>query len=146
MPSFQTIDAFRGQYAFLSNFHPAKVWLGGKLYPTVEHAFQAAKTEDPEERERIRQAATPGKAKRMGQNVKLRYGWEENKQDVMLFLCLQKFRKNPLRRLLLRTGSAKLVEVNTWGDTYWGVCNGVGKNALGKILMDIRVLMSEQWL
>ena len=32
----------------------------------------------------------------------------------------------------------ELVEDNAWGDTFWGRCNGIGKNHLGKILMVIR--------
>jgi predicted NAD-dependent protein-ADP-ribosyltransferase YbiA (DUF1768 family) len=32
----------------------------------------------------------------------------------------------------------ELIEGNWWGDTYWGVCNGVGENHLGKLLMKIR--------
>ncbi len=43
-----------------------------------------------------------------------------------------------LREKLLATGDRKLVEGNTWGDTFWGVCRGNGKNHLGKILMKIR--------
>ena len=40
--------------------------------------------------------------------------------------------------LLLATGDAKIVEGNTWGDVFWGVCNGVGENHLGEILMKVR--------
>ena len=39
---------------------------------------------------------------------------------------------------LLATGKATLVEGNSWGDTFWGVCRGKGKNMLGKILMRVR--------
>lgn len=53
-------------------------------------------------------------------------------------LLRQKFSKTPLRRLLLATGEAELIEGNTWGDTYWGVCHGVGQNHLGCLLMKIR--------
>lgn len=42
------------------------------------------------------------------------------------------------RKKLLATENALLVEGNTWNDTYWGVCNGVGKNTLGQLLMKIR--------
>ena len=35
-------------------------------------------------------------------------------------------------------GEEYLEEGNTWHDTYWGVCNGKGKNKLGKILMQVR--------
>ena len=50
-----------------------------------------------------------------------------------------KFSKNPiLKAKLLATGDAELIEGNWWNDTYWGVCKGVGKNKLGKILMRVR--------
>ena len=35
---------FKGEYAFLSNFYPSTFILDGKIYPTVEHYFQAQKT------------------------------------------------------------------------------------------------------
>jgi hypothetical protein len=34
-----------------------------------------------------------------------------------------------------------LIEGNTWGDTFWGVCNGVGENNLGKTLMNVREIL-----
>lgn len=40
--------------------------------------------------------------------------------------------------MLLKTGDEELVEGNTWGDTFWGVCKGKGRNELGKILMKVR--------
>ena len=64
------IRSFSGAYGFLSNFHPSVVAFGDADYPTVEHAFQAAKTLAGEERERIRSAATPGAAKRLGRRVR----------------------------------------------------------------------------
>lgn len=33
---------------------------------------------------------------------------------------------------------------NYWKDTYWGVCNGVGENHLGKLLMKIREKLKEK--
>lgn len=53
-------------------------------------------------------------------------------------LIHQKFSQEPLRSQLLNTGEEELVEGNTWGDTYWGICNGKGQNNLGKILMKVR--------
>lgn len=133
------ITKFRGDYAFLSNFYvPAQVTLDGHMYVSVEHAYQAAKTVDEHERRRIREALTPGVAKRMGKKVIMRPDWEEIKETVMLDLCRQKFANNPLRTLLLKTKGQDLVEGNEWGDVFWGVCNGVGENKLGKILMQIR--------
>jgi len=40
--------------------------------------------------------------------------------------------------MLLQTGDEELIEGNKWGDRFWGVCKGKGKNNLGKILMKIR--------
>jgi len=67
-----TVRAFVGQYAFLSNFYRAPVMLDGVGYPTVEHAYQAAKTGDPKEREWVRSAPSPGEAKRRGRRVRKR--------------------------------------------------------------------------
>jgi predicted NAD-dependent protein-ADP-ribosyltransferase YbiA (DUF1768 family) len=53
-------------------------------------------------------------------------------------LLRQKFAHPELRRLLLATGDAELVEGNTWGDRFWGVCAGRGQNHLGRLLMAIR--------
>ena len=70
--------------------------------------------------------------------VKLREDWEQVKLLVMEDLVRQKFSKDPLKDRLLSTGSEYLEETNWWKDTYWGVCNGVGENILGQILMRVR--------
>jgi predicted NAD-dependent protein-ADP-ribosyltransferase YbiA (DUF1768 family) len=56
----------------------------------------------------------------------------------MLNLLRQKFQNPELREKLLCTGKLELIEGNYWGDTYWGVCRGVGENRLGKLLMLVR--------
>ena len=65
-------------------------------------------------------------------------GWDGFKLDVMRTLVTQKFAKEPLRSMLLITGDEELVENNSWNDTWWGVCRGVGENNLGKLLMTLR--------
>ena len=133
------IDCFDGEYAFLSNFYDSPIEKDGIVYPTNEHFFQAMKTLDNEERKRIAAAETPGKAKRMGRSVKLRPDWEQSKIQIMKegltlkFLC-----HKDLAEKLVATGDVWLIEGNWWGDTYWGVCNGVGHNMLGNLLMEIR--------
>ena len=52
------IDRFTGRYGWLSNYGPGETDYDGLTYPTVEHAFNAAKTLDPVERERVRAAPT----------------------------------------------------------------------------------------
>lgn len=134
-----------------SNFHLRAVSYDGDWYRSNEHAYQAAKTLDLTERSRIRQADTPGHAKRMGKPkhlggiVTLNPDWEQIKVQVMLALCRQKFSTyNDLRQLLLDTGDQVIVEANTWHDNVWGDCicphcaDKPGQNLLGNILMLVR--------
>lgn len=132
------IDIFTGKYRFLSNFWFSEVILDGERAATVEHAFQAAKTTDTMARRRILTAPSPGIAKRLGREAPLRAGWNDMKIGVMRALLRQKFSAHFLRQLLIDTGDAELIEGNTWNDTFWGVCNGVGENHLGKLLMEVR--------
>lgn len=139
MSEWATIDAFRGDYFFLSNFSCSVVSFWDWSYPTVEHAFQAAKTTSLQMRAIIGTAPTPGEAKRLGRGVELRPDWEGLKIPLMEHLLRQKFAPNsPNAGRLLATGDARLVEGNTWGDTFWGVCGGHGENWLGRLLMKVR--------
>ncbi len=133
------IGAFQGEYRFLSNFWPAVVVDEGIVYPTVEHAYQAAKTLDLGERRRIAGLATPGEAKRAGEAMVLRGDWASIKYAVMLRCVRYKFLHHAeLGAKLVGTGDAYLEEGNTWGDEIWGVYRGRGTNWLGKILMEVR--------
>ena len=132
------ITAFQGEYRWLSNFWPSQVIFEGQTYPTVEHAYQAAKTLDYDARGFIKSCATPGEAKRASKNLVLRTDWEQVKVGIMESLLKQKFAWPALRDKLLVTKSEELVEGNTWNDTFWGVCRGKGQNTLGKLLMAIR--------
>lgn len=138
------ISTFTGPHAFLSNFYPARVTLDGVVYPTVEHAYQAAKSADPSFAYRLSIAALPGThagaaaAKRAGRHVPLRPDWERVKVGVMRDLLRQKFAHLELRAKLAATDE-ELVEGNWWGDRFWGQSPlGVGENWLGRILMEIR--------
>jgi ribA/ribD-fused uncharacterized protein len=134
------IDSFEGEYRFLSNFYPAETVFEGVTYPTSEHAYQAAKSLDPAERQKIAAQPTPAEAKRAGRALpKQRADWEQVKFDVMERCVRDKFTRHAdLRAKLLASGDAELIEGNTWGDRIWGVYQGQGENHLGKILMKIR--------
>lgn len=126
---------FHGEYRFLSNFWPAAVTLDEVTYPSIEHAYQAAKTLDPAERASFVGCAA-GQAKRLGRSISLRSDWDAIKDAVMRDLVAQKFAPGrPLAQRLLATGAARIIEGNTWGDTYWGMCGGRGLNKLGEMLM-----------
>jgi len=134
------ITEFQGPYRFLSNFYPAQVEFEGLSYPTVEHAYQSAKTLNMDDRKRIAAAPTPAAAKAAGRAMQpLRPDWDTAKFQVMETCLRYKFTQHPdLRAALLATGDAHLEEGNTWNDTIWGTVNGVGDNRLGKLLMKIR--------
>jgi ribA/ribD-fused uncharacterized protein len=132
------IDSFKDEYRFLSNFYPCVVEFEGRCYSSVEHAYQAAKTTNELDRIRIQGMTTPGRAKRLGRTVVIRSDWDSMRLDIMRSLVEQKFADSELARMLNDTGNQELVEGNTWGDTFWGVCKGVGENHLGRILMGVR--------
>lgn len=139
-------------YRFLSNFYP-------DTGPTSEHLYQAFKglgdAENIEGFTAILNADTPGKAKRLGRQIKLRSDWDEVKDEIMLTILRGKFKRRPLRDWLVDTRRAVLIEGNKHGDTYWGATrtgssrsfpawrgnHGVvwyGKNMLGILLMQVR--------
>lgn len=135
----ETIDRFTGKYRFLSNFWPCEVPYDGVMWPSAEHAYQAAKTEDTVQKALIATLTTAGQAKRMGRRVTMRPDWNEIKLDVMLDIVHAKFFGNVgLGHMLVDTSDARLVEGNDWGDRFWGVCNGEGRNHLGLILEQVR--------
>lgn len=140
------IEAFKDEYRFLSNFHPAEVEWEGCLYPTVEHAYQAAKTVIPEERAAVLACPHAGAAKKYSAKLTIRPDWEAIKPTVMRQLLRAKFSIPELRELLLATGEEEIIEGNSWHDTYWGQCycercRGEGQNLLGQMLMEIRAAL-----
>lgn len=134
----KTIDKFSGEYRWLSNSWPCSVEYEGVVYPSVENAYQAAKTDDLDARKRF-VSLSPSDAKKEGRKLKMRQNFEEFKIQIMFPLVLYKFLDHESLWLkLIETGDAVLIEGNTYGDTFWGQCNGQGRNELGKILMMIR--------
>ncbi len=133
-------------YGCFSNFAPYPIKLKGKEWPTSEHYFQAQKFVGSEHEEAIRLAKSPTIAARMGRSRKrpLRPDWEEVKDDVMREAVLAKFTQHSkIRRILIDTGDARLVE-HTARDSYWGDGgDGHGQNRLGQILMELRAKLAE---
>lgn len=111
------------------------------MYPSSEHAYQAAKTENLKIRRWFTDpAVTPAEAKAAGKNIVLRSNWEKIKVNVMRKILYDKFSPSNawLYESLIETSNLYLEETNTWKDTFWGVYHGVGQNWLGKILMEVR--------
>jgi len=144
------ITRFFGNEFFLSNFYLVDIEYKGDIYPTLEHAYQAAKTHSKKERAKIRNLKYGGEAKKYGRALKerglQREDWEEVNIKIMRSLLRKKFAKDHVAKLWIRlknTGDAKLIEGNFWHDRFWGMMkdpDGIlrGKNMLGKLLMEIR--------
>src|SRR5690606_15079076 len=88
----KVIGPFSGEHRWLSNFWPVQVEYEGMTFPSVEHAYQAAKCARLEDREIIRRALSPAEAKRLGRQVKMVQNWDQIKVEVMERLLRQKFR------------------------------------------------------
>lgn len=147
-----TIREFKNEYRWLSNFWPVDVELSPKhifmkncteveKYPSVEHAYQAAKFIEKSTRKEIAQL-TAGRAKKTGGSLKSkREDFDDIKLCVMETLLRQKFAPSTfLAEKLKATWPADIIEGNSWGDTFWGMDlnTGVGANRLGRLLMEIR--------
>ncbi len=129
----------------LSNFSRHAVFLHGRVWPTVEHFYQAQKFSGTQHEETIRRSSTPMLAKLRANALREdqdRRDWSDVKESVMLEGLRAKFAQHPdLRERLLTSGERELVE-HTENDHYWGDGDGTGANRLGHLLMQVR---AELW-
>jgi ribA/ribD-fused uncharacterized protein len=134
---YRTGDPF-GEF---SNFAPFPIRMKDRVWPTVEHYFQAQKFAGTKHEEEIRTCDSPMNAALKGRerDRPLRADWETAKDDIMREAVLAKFTQHDsLRELLLSTGDAWIIE-HTENDKYWADGgDGTGRNMLGLILMEVR--------
>ncbi|KAH9942727.1 hypothetical protein B0H21DRAFT_696088 [Amylocystis lapponica] len=130
-------------YGF-TNFSPHPVRYKRKLYPTSEHLFQSFKFQKhrPNLAEHIRTCSQSpsvafSEARRFQPEV--RADWREVNIAKMDKTLWYKFTQhNDLKRELLATGDAELVE-DSAKDAFWGIgADGSGSNELGKALERLR--------
>ena len=134
--------------AWLSNFSPDPVRLdvgrGERSYPTLEHAYQAAKARTAEDHDRVAAAPDPEQAKRAGRALERREDWREVRTGVMRAALAAKFAPGSVAaRRLLATGDAVLVELAPHGDELNGLSpqpDGTwrGRNLVGVLLTERR--------
>ena len=137
------IEEFQGDNRWLSNFWLVVIQHNGRIFRSVEHAYQASKFEEITPIvEEIQNSKTPGEAKKLGKKYKhlVRKDWNEINLQIMEELVRKKFQDRELRRKLLATGEQTIQEGNWWHDEFWGYNfhTGKGLNHLGKIIMKIR--------
>ena len=128
-------------YGCFSNFSKHSFEVDGKPWQTVEHYFQAMKFAGTPHEYAVQIAPAPMLAKQIGndRDRPLRPDWDEVKDDVMRRAVRAKFEQNlDIRAVLLGTGDEELIEAAR-NDSYWGCgADGMGKNMLGKVLMEVR--------
>jgi len=149
--SFTKVDL---PYGWLGNMTPASVTYMGKEFKTSEALFQALRFEDENIRECIRTEPSPMGAKMKAKKHKESFVVEPmSEKDIenMRFCLRLKFLNPVLREKLLRTGchdiyedigSRRGVRHEFWGAykkmNNDGKIEWVGKNTMGKLLMEIR--------
>lgn len=127
-----------------SNFALYPIKIKGKKWPTSEHYFQAMKFKSKSDQNEIQRAKSPMEAAKKGRDRKraLRKDWGAIKDEIMREAVMAKFTQHEgLKRILLATENARIVE-HTASDSYWGDGgNGKGRNMLGKILVETREIL-----
>ncbi len=131
-----------GWYVF-DNFAPFHVEWRGKLYPTSEHAYQAAHFIDthPEMVEKIRLSRSPRDASDLANDNKALEDpeWANKKVEFMEEIVRSKLEQHPYIQDVLRlSGDKDIVEMND-NDEFWGWGKDHnGRNELGKVWMRLR--------
>ena len=141
------ITEFQNEHRWLSNFAPVKIKLDGLEFPSVEHAYMSAKSDNAEWKKFCSNPNNKaGDVKRQSRNVTLKEDWDEIKLEVMKECVTQKFSQEPYRTKLLETGTQHIQERNRWNDKFWGVClkTNKGENHLGRLIMDVRSALAKK--
>ena len=129
------IGVFGGEHWYLSNFYPCPngVMHNGLIFPTTEHAFQAAKCKLVAHRVVFLDGSVgASESKKLGRAAALRGDWEEVKDQIMFEVCMAKFLatrscwRSSWRRVIRSWWRATLGATTTGGEsrvraaTSWG--------------------------
>jgi ribA/ribD-fused uncharacterized protein len=136
------IKFYTPRFYVFNNFSAHAIEFRGKLYPTCEHAYQAAKCTDPQGQEAIRNARSPLEAKRLANETYKAArdpDWGNKKVAVVEEILRSKLAQHPEAQEALRdSGNEDIVE-DSPTDYFWGEgADGSGQNMLGKLWMKLR--------
>lgn len=138
-------------YGSFSNLFRLPIIFEGEEFATSEHAYQAGKARKPEVRRWLMAAPSPALLAMAAHGLyywDIAPGWSTIKFDRMRAVLRAKFNQHPhLGQLLLSTGDARLIEsatVDNEVNRLWGEVNGVGRNMLGAMLMELRAELQSQ--
>lgn len=137
------IGFYEREFYVLSNFSSFQVGWRGRVWPTSEHAYQAAHFFEtaPELVEQIFNCRSAHEAFKLAKaNAdKAPADWGDLKIGIMEDICRHKLQQHAyVHKKLLQTGDLPLVE-DSPADDFWGWGpNRDGRNELGKIWMQLR--------
>lgn len=136
------IESFINYFDFMHNNFQTPVYYEGILYPSVTHAYHAARSADETTRKAILNAETFQILGGIAIRIVDSFDWQERKLKVMEQLLRDKFRRSKeLQDKLKSTEQRDLImtyEEDNLKNTFWGMVKGKGQNQLGRILMKIR--------
>ena len=142
--SGEPIGFYEREFYVFSNFSSFQVRWRNRLWPTAEHAYQAAKFFGVDETivKEIHRSRSAHKAFKLAKEVYLDQkpnDWMDRKVDIMEDICRHKLRQHKyVQRKLMQTGGRRLVEDSPQDDFWgWGP-NRDGRNELGKVWMRLR--------
>lgn len=132
-------------YGAFSNLYRRTIIFEDFEFSTAEHAYQAGKARKEAVRDWILSAPSPALVAMAAHGLytwDIAPNWSKTKFERMRGVLRAKFTQHEdLKQLLLATGDARLVEsatVDNAVNRLWGEVNGVGKNMLGVLLMEVR--------
>lgn len=141
--SGKVVGFYEREFYPLSNFSSFQVEWRGRLWPTSEHAYQAAHffETSPDLVEKIFNARSAHEAYTIakGNPERKLKAWHGVKIQIMEEICRAKMTQHEyVRRKLLATEDVPLVE-DSPKDSFWGWgADRQGQNELGKVWMKLR--------
>ncbi len=137
-----TVNFYTPKFYALNNFSPNAIEVNGELYPTAEHAYQAAKLLGDEAKHAIKQARSPLEAQRLANTVYKASrdpDWPDKKLPVMEKILRAKLVQHEEVREALKATKNEAITEDSPTDYYWGEGkDGTGENNLGKLWMKLR--------
>lgn len=140
----EPVTFFEKEYYMLSNWSAHSIVVDEVEYKTVDHAYHAAKFDDPKIKLKVSEANSPLTAKKVANDFLhlQKQLTQEDKIELMKKLNILKANQHKeVRDALIKSGDAEIIEDSPFDD-FWGIgANGKGRNEMGKIWMEIRAQM-----
>ncbi len=138
---------YEREFYCFSNFLSFAVEWRDKLWMTSEHAYQAAKFDEDNIIEEIRNVRSAHNSKKIARKYseKIRTDWDNQKLNIMKDIIRAKLSQHSyIEKKLRQTEDREIIE-DSHKDSFWGWgADKNGENHLGKIWMKLRDKLPEK--